>query len=329
MKFRYGVIVALGIFILASLASCGGGGSPMGIVQLTPKGDYFTIQGSNPSQKYNSPLFKELADEIKQYENEMENWEDKMDDMGLKDPKANSLILNILSKDSKENLTFINGPFNADDLEDYFDKKMKWDKWDEDEDKGRKYFTAESYGTEKGLMLLNGGLLFGDLDAIEEVIDLMAKGGKKLTEDKGYKLAQELVDFNATEYMLQWDNLNPAISTLKALVAKADDDEDIAESIEDIKAIGFSTYWSGELRIVARFLYKKEKDNEALYEFLKDDMDKFFEDSLPDLVTQLLGPDAKTKNLDDLASKAKVSRRGNVLELVITLKWQDLEDIVS
>ena len=329
MKFRFGVIIALGILVLVSLASCGGGGSALGIVSITPKGDYYTIQGSNPSQKYNSPLFKEIADEVKQYEDEMEKWEDAMDDMGLNNPQANSLRVSINSEDSKENLTFIAGPFKADDLEDYFDDEMKWEDWDEDEDKGRKYFTAEAYGTEKGLMLTNGGLLYGDLDAIEEVIDVMAEGGKKLADDKDFIEAKDLVDFNSTEFMLQWDNLDPAINVLKSLVAKADDDKDIAESIEDIKAIGFSIYWTGDLKIVARFLYKKEKDSEALFEFLKDDMDKFFEDSLPDLVKQMLGGDAETKDLEDLADKAKVSKRGNVLELVINLKWSDLEDIID
>jgi hypothetical protein len=322
MKFRFGVILALGIFVLVSLASCGGGGSAQGIVSITPKGDYYTIQGSNPAQKYGSPLFKELADEIKRYEDELENWEDAMDDMGLNNPNANSLRLSINSEDSKENLNFIAGPFKADDLEDYFDDEMKWEDWDEDEDKGRKYFTAEAYGTEKGLMLTNGGLLYGDLDAIEEVIDLMAEGGKKLSQDKDFMAAKELVDFNSTEFMLQWENLDPVIGTFKALVAKADDDKDIAEAIEDIKGVGISIYWTGDIKIVARFLYKKEKDSEALFEFLKDDMDKFFEDSLPDLVKQMLGNDAETKDLEDLADKAKVSKRGKVLELVINLKWE-------
>lgn len=109
MKFRYGVIIALGIFVLASLASCGGGGSPMSIVSMTPKGDYYSVQGSNPAQKYNSPLFKEIADEVKRYEEEIENWEDKMDDMGI-EPRANTLTVNLLSEDSKREFLLYQRP---------------------------------------------------------------------------------------------------------------------------------------------------------------------------------------------------------------------------
>lgn len=206
---------------------------------------------------------------------------------------------------------------------------MKWTDWDDDEDKGRKYFTAEAYGTEKGILQINGGILFGDLDAVEEVIELSAEGGKKLVDDKDFKLARELVDFNASEFMLQWDNMDMVTNSFKALVAKADDDKDIAEAIDDIKAVGMSIHWSNEMRVVARFLYKKEKDSEALYEFLKDDMDKFFEDSLPDVVKGIFGQEAETKDLEDLAGNAKVSKRGKVLELVISVKWQDLEEIVD
>ena len=329
MRFRYVVLLSLGAALMLILSSCEGGGSAMGALSIVPKGDYYMIEGSNPAQKYNSPIFKDLADEVRKFEDESDDWEDDLSDMGVDNPRANSAKLSASSEDYNENVTFIGGPFRADDLEDYYEDEKGWTDWDEDERKGRKYYTGKLNTSEMAALLERGGVFTGKIDTIDDAIDVIVEGDKKLVDEKKFKESRNLVDFGASEYMLQWDNIDGTISSMKSMFSQVDDDDDIKDAWDDLRAQGVSVYWSNTLRVVTKFKFRKDKHVETLFDFFKKDMDEVFEKLGPALVTGMFGSDANTRDLDELADKARVNRRGTILEITFEMNWKDLEEIID
>lgn len=330
MKFKLTLMAALIGAVALAFIGCGGGGAS-GVMAVAPKGDYYMVTGSNPAQKFDSPLYKDLADELDSFEEALENWEDDMDDIGLKNPKANNLKLEIQSEESKENINFIAGNFREDDLEDYFEDNLGWDDWDDDDANGKKFFTGKVGATDMAVMKSNGGLIYGDKDAVEDVIDVMTEGKKKMIQDKKFNEAKSLVDFNATDFVLIWDNMkgDGPIRTYKNLIAQVDDDEDLADAIDDLRANGISVYWTNKIRVVCKLKFKKDKHVETLYEFFKDDMDKFFEKAGPGLIQTFFGNTPDGDDMEDLADNARVNKHGTILELVFEIKGDELEDLVD
>jgi hypothetical protein len=329
MRFRYVVASAIVTFLVVVLVSCGGGGSAMGVLSIIPKGDYNAIMGGNPSVKYNSPIFKDIADEVRSIEDQAEKWEDSVEDMGLDNPMACNLILVVQSEDSRENVSFMAGRYDPDDLEDFYEDELNLQDWDDDERNNKTYYTGTIGGTEYGALLERGGVIFGQVDTIEDVIDVLTEGDKSMTRDDDFIEARGLVDFNATEFELHWENIDAKISEFKRLIQQVDDEEDLLDAIDDLRGVGYSYYWSNRIRIVLKFMFKDEDAVETLFEFLQDDMDEAFEEIGPGLVTRIFGADANTDDLDELADLARMNRRGNILEVTMEFDWKILEEIVD
>jgi hypothetical protein len=326
MKGRAGILIVLSAALMFALVSCGGGGGAAAI-SLIPKGDYFSIGGTNPAQKYNSAMFKEYADEVKTAEDAMEDDEDKADDMGIELAQYNAVI-NFSSTDANENIAFHGGPFKEDDLSDYCEDELNWEDMEEEEEEGRKYFVGEN---DRGFILASGGALMGHKDAIEDIIDVMAKGDKKLIDDKDYKEAVSLVDFNATEFSLVWDNMNQQLPGIQNMVRQITQDDDIIDAIGEIEAMGQCAYWGNTLRMVMKLRFDKDKDAETVEEFLNDDMDEIFEKLGPPMLRAFFrGEDLQNEDdIEDLAEKTVVTRSGNLLEIRFEVSWEDLKDFLD
>lgn len=327
MKARRAALVALAFCATAALISCGGGG-PMGAISVIPKGKFYMVSGVNLNQKYNAPIYKSIADEIRAFEKAVDDREDGLEAMGIR-PEQNAMVLSFASENANENLTYLSGPFRIEDLEDYFEDEEGWDKFNDDERNGRTYYTGTVYGAERAMMLEQGGIFSGHVDVIEDIIDVLTKNGKRLNADKKFNENRDLVDFNAAEFTYCFDNLEPFISGYKNLIQVVDTDEDLLDAVEDLRALGVSVYWSGDIRVVAKFRFKRDKNVTALAEFLKKDMDEFLEKAAPALVQGFFGADADTRSLDSLADKIRVNQAGTMLEIVMQFTWQDLEEIVG
>lgn len=327
MNARRAVVFGGALCMAIALVSCGGGG-PMGTVSVIPKGKFYMVSGVNPIQKFNSPIYKNIADELRAFEKAVDDREDGLEAMGIR-PEQNAMVLSFVSENANENLTYISGPFRVEDLEDYFEDEEGWDKFDDDERNGRVYYTGTVYGTERAMILEQGGLFSGHVDIIEDLIDVLTKNDKRLNADKKFNENRDLVDFGASEFTYCFDNVEPFIAGYKNLIQVVDTDEDLLAAVEDLRALGVSVYWSGDIRIVAKFRFKREKNITALAEFLKKDMDEFLEKAAPALVQGYFGPDADTRSLDNLAQKIRVNQAGTVLEIVMQFSWQDLEEIVG
>lgn len=326
MKVRYFALIVLSAFALLIFASCGG--SSLGIISVVPKGDFFQLEGSNPAAKYQSQFYQNLAEEIESYEDAMEATEDRMEEMGIELNRA-TLVLNLSSTEAGESFEFYSGPFNEADLEDYFKDERGWEKIDEEDYKGQRYFSIKREGADGAYMLTNGGVLIGSEDIIEDVIKVRTAGKRKLLDDKDYSGATSLVDFGSAEFMLQWDNMDSTSQFLKGLIRQVDDDEDVMDAIDDLRAVGISNYWGNDLRIVIKMKFKREKNAEILQELFEDDMDKIFKNFDQNMVRSLFGPDADTNDFRDLAERVDVSLNGTVLQMVMTLKWEDVEELIS
>lgn len=326
MKVRYFTPIAVSVIALLFFASCGG--SSLGVMSVVPRGDFFRLDGSNPAAKFQSSFYLNLADEIKSYDDALKSMEDKMEDMGIELNQA-KLDLNLSSTESGESFEFFSGPFNEADLEDYFKDERGWEKINEEDYKGQRYFSIKREGSNGAYMLTNGGVLIGSDNIIEDIIKVRTAGKRKLQDHRAYSEAQNLVDFNASEFMLQWDNMDSTVQSFKALIRQVDDDEDLMDAIDDLRAIGISSYWGNDFRIVIKMKFKRERNAETLRDMFDDDMDKIFKNFDQTMIRSMFGSKAETKDFRDLSEMVKINLNGNVLQLSMTLKWEDIEDLIG
>ena len=252
MNVRKAALMTLGAITLFTMISCGGGGGAMGVLSVIPKGDYYMLSGSNPAAKYDTPFYKNLADEVKRIEDEADDWEDRLDDMEIDNVRSNNLSLSLVSEDAVENVIFHAGRFNYDDLEDYFDDEQNWTDWDEDEKNNIVYYTGKLGTSEYAALIERGGLFTGRADVIEDIIEVITEGDKRLQDDKDFNAFRGLVDFSATEFSLQWDNIDGTINNYKNQIAQIDDEEDLQDALDELEAEGVSIYWGNSLRVVIK-----------------------------------------------------------------------------
>lgn len=327
MKGRAGFLaIVIGGFVLA-LASCGGGGGGAAL-NLIPEGDYYSISGMNIAQRVNSPMYKEYVDEVDWAEDRMDEMEKEAKRMGI-DFEQYTMVLSFNSTDVKENLTYHGGPRDADDFEDYCEKILNLNDFEEEEENGVKYYVAEN--VETGYLMAAGGALIGHKDALEDVIDVMTKGDDKLVDDKKYREHMALVDYSASQFMFQWDELDDIKTGFKGYIRQVDDDEDLQDAVDDLDAWSIAFYWRGNLEVVLKFKFDDEKPVQELGEFLEKEMDEFF-DKLGEAQLRSFFRDEQLDNLgdiEDLAEKARVNRSGKILEIRFSVTWDDLKNFLD
>ena len=325
MRVRATILASILAMVILSLAACGGGGGGAAIGTV-PEGKYFSLNGSNPAQKFNSPMYKKYMDEVDKAEDWFDDAEDEAKDLGIDLNRYTSRIA-FSSEKVEENLNYIGGPSNPDDMEDFFEDKLNWDDIDEEEENGRKYYVGEVAGQKKAYIVAAGGVFYGSEDVIEDVLKVLTKGDDKLVGDKDYQAATPLVDFNATEYSLIWDNMDGQLAGFQNLLRQVTDDEDVIDLLKDIEALGMSSYWGGDLRFVFKIRFEDDKAATEFMEFLEDEMDEIFEKLGPTMVKGFLaGEDTQDEDdAEDLAKNVKLHRAGNVVEINFTVKWEEME----
>jgi hypothetical protein len=330
MKFRSVLFVAVIALTTSMLISCGGGDA-MGVLSSVPKGKYYQLEGTNPAAKYNSEIFAKIADELDKFEDEKDDWEDKLDEMGIDNPQMNNLKLSVTSEDSEENLKYLAGGFKVDDLEDYFTDKDfgGWDDWDEDDRDNVTYYTGKKFNVDQAVFIHGPGFFQGQESVIEDIIDVVKKGDRQMVATEEFRENRDLVDFNATNFMLHFDNADDLARNFTSMVKMVDDDEDIIEPLEDLSAAGVSVYWTNELRLLIKLRFDKEKDLDPFVEFLREDMDKILEEIGPQMARSFFGPDVKTDDMDELADDARVDRSGPNVMIEIRLTWKVIEEMIG
>ena len=325
MKTRYGMLAAIIAGLVLTLAYCGGGGAT-GVLGVIPEGDYHTISGSAPWAKYNSPFYQQYADEVDSAEDAMDDVEDVADDMGI-ELERYRLTMTFTSEDAEENLTYYGGPITSDDFEDYCDDELNWQDIDEEEENGVAYWVADN---DQGFLMAAGGVLRGHEDGLEDVIGVMTSGGDKLLNDRDFQEAQPLVDFNATVFNLTWDEVDSTVNMLKSMFRQIDDDEDLMDALDDLEAIGVSTYWRGDLETVLKARFKNDAAAETIQEFLNDEKDEIFEQYAPGFITRFFqGEDVDTDDAEDLAAHVTVRRNGAVLEVRFSVTWEQMAEFLD
>ena len=196
MRVRTTILASILAAAALTFAACGGGGGGAAIGTV-PEGKYFSLNGSNPAQKFSSPMYEKYMDEVDKAEDWFDDAEDEAKDLGI-DLNQYTSKMRFNSEKAEENLDYIGGVSNPDDLEDYFEDKLNWDDIDEEEENGRKYYVGEVAGQKRAYILAAGGVFYGSEDVIEDVLGVLTEGDDKLINDKDYQAATPLVDFSAT-----------------------------------------------------------------------------------------------------------------------------------
>jgi hypothetical protein len=286
------------------------------------------ITGANISQLQRSPMYKEYMDDVDWAEEGMKTLERETKRMGI-DPEQYTMVIRFLSTDAKETLVYHGGPRDADDFERYCKKILNWTDINDDDRNNVKYYVAENI--DQAYMMAAGGALIGNTSAIKDVIDVITKGDKKLIDDKYYRENAALVDFNASLFMLQWDNLNQQKEVFKGYIRQVDDDADLLDAVDDLEAWSYAVRWGGNLEIVLKFKFDDEKPVKTLGDFIEKEKDEFFnklgEAQLKDFMRgeQL----DNLRDVEDLSEKARVARAGKVLEIHFAVTWDDLKKFLD
>lgn len=330
MKFRSVIFLMAFAFAASLLVSCGGGDA-MGVLSSVPKGDYYQLEGSNPAARYNSELFTKISDELDKFEDEKEKWEDTLDEMGVDNPNTNTMKLSITSEEAEENLSYTGGRFTPDGLEDYYtdDDFGGWDDWNEEDREGRVYYAGKRFEQNYAVFMMGNGFFHGTEDIIEDVIDVITKGKRRMVDTEEFRENRDLVDFSAANFMLHFDNSDNLARNMKSLIQMVDDDDDILDPIDDLNASGISVYWTNEMRIVVKLRFDDDKDLDELYEFLKEDMDKVMKKIGPNFAQNYFGNDVDTDDIEDLADFSNVSRSGANIVIEIRIPWDFIEEMIS
>jgi hypothetical protein len=327
MKVRAGFLASIIVIFTLALANCGGGGGSA-VLNLIPEGDYYSIVGINVSQMVKSPFFKQYSDEVKWAEDIMKASEKEVKRMGI-DIEQYTAVLRFLSTDAKENIIFHGGPKDASAFEKFCKRILNWNNVDEDDRNGTKYYVADDI--DQAYLMAGGGAFVGNTNVIEDIIDVMTKGDKKLIDDKDYRERAALIDFSATQYMLQWDNLTQQRDTFKGYVRQVDDDEDLLDAVDDLEAWSYAVRWTNNLEFVLKFQFDNEKSVKTLGDFLEKEMDEFFKKLGEAQLRDFLRNKELTnlRDIDDLAKNAKVNRAGKVLEIRFAVNWDDIKNFID
>jgi len=308
MRVRVGILTIFCVAFILSLASCGGGGGSAAL-GLVPEGHYFSVNGRNLQQLRSSSMFEEYIDEIKWAEDNWEKLEDNAKDMGI-DFEQYRMVMYFNSTRADEVLTYFGGPTDPDDFQDYCEDVMNWDDIEEEEANGKKYYLPDN--NDQAFIMAAGGVFVGHENAVEDLIDVMTKGDDKLIGDKDYAAVANLVDMNATEFFLQWDNLDGKIAEFQGYVRAVDDDEDLLDAVKDLEAWSYSLKWGANLEAVLKFKFEDEDSAKELEKFLSKEMDEIFDKNGQAILRDFFRGEEldNVEDVEDLAEKADVRLAG-------------------
>lgn len=317
MKIRVGLLATLTAFVVFMLSSCGGGGGA--ILDIVHEGKFTSASGAKPAEMDNSEFYKQLKKVVSQMKQQIRSIEDEVDKWDMELSQIGTIT-------SIGGMVHYVGPFNAEQLKEYYEDTEKRD-IDEETENGQTYYLDKKSNGGFAYMLVAGGFLRGSKEDIENTINAMTKGKDKLADDKGFQQARQLTDFNATSFSLQWDELKGMREGLKRQFEQIEKDKDFLDAFDDIDGVGQAQYWRGDFEQVLKILFSKDKSAEEVEKVLKDNKKKILE-TIPDMVMPSFFFHAKDRSeIKDLEDQVTIGRSGAILEIRTKFNWDQVEKI--
>lgn len=306
--------------------------SPGDVLGIVPDGEYWRISGKRPFDMYNSNMYRWYMNENAWARWELEKIKERAEALEI---EFNQIRYDISFESNKdeEDLKFTYGFSKEADLVDYLERELEVE-FEKELEHGRTYWSVGSdvRGSRQmrpgwGFMVISGGLLEGNTVGLEAVIGAVSQGERKLADNKSLAEARGLVDLSASEFSLQWAEIESAQNKYKKLVDEITDDKEVFEALEEIEAIGISQYWRDDYEIVFKIRFSSESAAKKIMDFLDTDVQQLFSVHGEEKLKQRF-PNRRLENLDrleELGEKAAFSVSGKVLEIRFKADWGDFE----
>ena len=317
MRIRVGILAIFAATLLFTLSGCGGGGGA--ILDTVHEGKFTSARAINLNEKQSSDFYKQLRKKFSGIHAEIQQTENYLFKLDLELPQIGQIT-------SIGGMTHIVGPFNLDKMKEFYEEEENRDIEDKTED-GQTYYVDEKSNGAMAYMQVAGGILSSDKESIENTIRAMTKGKDRLADDDGFKEARQLVDFGATEYYVQWDEMDNVRREWKTLT-QIEKDKDFEQALDKIDGIGKSSYWRGDFEYVVKLLFSKEDDAKEVEEVLRDNKKKILENHYGLIMPSFLNQYAKDRNeIKDLDDQVNIALAGKIIEIRVRFNWDDVEKI--
>ena len=320
MKLMKLTLIALFTLILLTFISCSQGGSSG--AAMIPDGKFNVLININTQEFFDSDVWEEIQDEIgddgvealfgeleEEISVKMEDLKDVVIGLELEGKTF------VTGKQPDNALIYIGGEYDKDDVEDRLKDSSDADELDEDDREGIEMFTWVSKETEKGVAFLPQGYVRGMLDNVEDAVDLLKKGGKRLINSKDYLEFGQLFSDKATISINAWelDDMLGDLLKMAGQMVTDDDDKDMLEALEELKAASLLINFDKEIGIVIKLHLDDEDAVETLGDYLEEIQDKKNEH-------RLLAGVPLDKSTKDLMDEIKIDADKNVLTIALDLE---------
>ena len=300
------------------------------VLGLIPAGDYNLMRAYSPADKYFSPLYRRLSEEVAALAGARAADDAVAAGIGTRLDRYR-LALYLVSQSEEENLVYHQGRVDESDLLDYCSERLGWGEMAEASEADQSY-RADAEGN--AFLLAADGVLIGRSETIVAAIGVTEDGderGRGLNDDEAFGAALALADTDATEFLVLWGSqIDETRAALRLLLASEwPDAESALSAVASMQALAYSVYWREDLRIGVeiKVLLGEEEAAAALASFLEQEMEwivlRFGADVLGHFLE--IGDDAPApSDVGRMAGNVTVSRQERTVAIGFGLTWREL-----
>ncbi len=326
------MLLAVGDGLLgpATFASAGGRAvqdeSVEEILALIPNGDFTTLYGNIPRLKFNSAMFRRLAEVNEELAAEIESTENESAGMGIELDQYR-LSLSLYPGPQGNLLRYDGGPNDPDALSEYFAGGPRVEGFEELELHGRNYWVSP---LDTAFAMTPTGVIFSDSRAqIEAALALWAGEGEGLLDNEGLRRALPLIDLGATEFLVQWGGLEQGIPNLQAMAAANGGDAAVNAALETLVANGYTIRWGDEFDTSFGLMFADEASAATVESYLQENIVSIISDVGRRAVRAILyDQNLNTESIEELARSTTISRDGEIVQIHLSVGWPDLEAFI-
>lgn len=299
--------------------------APPAVLEAVPAGDYYFLEACKPDEKYGSYMFRQLSEFSEKAKSRQAYAAKTTTSLGA-ELADHEMELRLISSYESENLTYHQGVFSREELTDYFKSTLSTGEIGSEDITGYQYY-SDSEG--RGLLLLGSGIVFANRDIVLASYGEEQQDRARLYQEDAFYNSLNLVDFNATEYRLQWDRLgdvqNSWTNALKPIA-----NEEVLRAVQETVAYGFSGYWSYHYESTLKIRFESPEAAKILAEFMKENIGLIAQYRHPFTVFWLhetirLTPD----QMKELGNLFEVSHIGQDLEIRLNISWEEANKFIQ
>ena len=184
---------------------------------------------------------------------------------------------------------------------------------------------------QNGAVEVGDGVLSGHAEAIESLSAVSGGKKKNLLEDENFRRARGLVDFNSTEFYLQWGDkgkMSQAWGPICESIcgSAGGSSQDVGSGII---AYGLSVYWGDDLQSVTKILFDEREKADSFYQAVVQNKVRAFFSLQTFLFSPYVALYSRNVVASKLSEKIVTSINDSTVEIRFSVTYDEIENARS